>query len=291
MNRNHPIERTAQREKADQLRRLHHGSHILILPNAWDAASAKVVEMAGFGAVATTSAGVAASYGYPDGEHISRDEMLEAVQRIARSVGVPVTADMEAGYGSTPEQAAETARLVIEAGAVGLNLEDGSRERANRLADIPLQVEKIRAVRHAAEASGIPLAINARIDVYERLDKSDPGLLRQAIERGNAHRESGADCIFVIDVDDRETIRHLVREISAPINILEHYGSPSIAELEELGVARVSFGSIPMRATLSLVRKMAAELTQAGTYEFARSIPSYAEVNSYFERQPSDSKS
>lgn len=290
MNPNRPVDRNAQREKADQFRRLHHDPQILILPNAWDAASAKVIERAGFGAVATTSAGVAASYGYPDGEYIGRDEMLEAVERIARCVAVPVSADMEAGYGGKPEHAAETARLVIEAGAVGLNLEDGSRERDHPLVDIPLQVEKIRAVRQAAETAGIPLVINARTDVYERLNRRVPGLLKQAIERGNAYRSAGADCIFVIDVDDKETIRRLAREISAPLNILAHYGSPSIAELEELGVARVSFGSIPMRATLSLVHQIATELRQHGTYEFARGIPSYAEVNSYFEGRPDNPK-
>jgi 2-methylisocitrate lyase-like PEP mutase family enzyme len=258
------------------------------LPNAWDAASAKIIELSGFGAVATTSAGVAASYGYPDGEHISRDEMLEAVQRIARSVAVPVTADMEAGYGSGPEQAAKTARLVIEAGAVGLNLEDGSRDEARPLVDISFQVEKVRAVRQAAEAAGVPLVINARTDVYERLDRRGPGLLRQAIERGNAYREAGADCIFVIDVDDRQSIGQLVREIRAPINILAQHGSPSIAQLEELGVARVSFGSIPMRATLLRLRQIGVELKQHGTYEFARDIPTYAEVNGYFEGQAHD---
>ncbi len=284
MSRNDVMNQREQREKADRFRELHHGPHILVLPNAWDAASAKVFERAGFEAVATTSAGIAASYGHPDGERISRDEMLGVVGRIATSLSIPVTADLEAGYGSTPEAAAATARLAIKVGAVGLNLEDGSRDKAHPLADIPLQVEKIRSVRQAAEEAGIPLVINARTDVYERLDKNDPGLLKQAIQRGNAYREAGADCIFVIDADDRETIRQLVREVHAPINILARYGSPSIAELEALGVARVSFGSIPMRATLSLLAQIASELKQTGTYRFARGIPTYAEVNSYFEK-------
>ncbi len=279
------IPREPQRLKAEDLLRLHHGPHILVLPNAWDAASAKVFERAGFSAIATTSAGVASSYGYPDGEHISRDEMLDCVERIARAVSLPVTADMEAGYADTPEGVAETARLVIRADAVGLNLEDSSKDPAHPLTDIPAQVEKIRAVRRAATETGVPLVINVRTDVYERLDRSDPSLLKQAIERGNAYREAGADCIFVIDADGRDTIRQLVREIQAPINILAHYGSPTIRELEELGVGRVSFGSIPMRATLALIGRIADELRQAGTYEFARAIPSYAEVNKYFEER------
>ncbi len=278
-----PIDRERQRKSADVLRQLHHGPRILVLPNAWDAASAKVFERAGFDALATTSAGIASSYGYPDGERISRAEMLEAVGRIARSVKVPVTADLEAGYHDLPEGIAETARLALRAGAVGMNLEDGTRDKLHPLAEIALQVEKIRSVRQAAEEEGIPLVINARTDVYERLDKNDPGLLKQAILRGNAYRAAGADSIFVIDADDRETIRTLVREIEAPINILARHGSPSIAELEELGVARVSFGSIPMRATLSLIGQIARELKQTGTYGFARDIPTYVEVNRYFE--------
>ncbi len=224
-----------QRNKARRFRELHHGPSLLVLPNVWDVASAKMIERAGFEALATTSAGIAASYGYPDGENIGRDEMLEAVERIAKSIALPVSADMEAGYGNTPEQVAETARRVIQAGAIGMNLEDGTMDKDHPLEDIPLQVEKIRAVRQASDALGIPLVINARTDVYEKLDKNDPGLLKQAIERGNAYRAAGADCIFVIDASERECIRQLVREIDAPVNILAHYGSPSLQELEELG--------------------------------------------------------
>lgn len=276
------IQREQQREKADVLLLLHHQPHILVLPNAWDAASAKIFERAGFGAIATTSAGIASSYGYPDGEYISRDEMLECVKRIVASVAVPVTADMEAGYGAAAEEVAETARRVLQAGAVGLNLEDGRRDPTHPLEDITIQVEKIRAVRKVAEAEGIHLVINARTDVYERLDHTDPSLLKQAVERGNAYRQAGADCIFVIDADGKDTIRQLVREIQAPVNILAHAGSPTIRELEEMGVARVSFGSIPMRASMTRVAQIAGELKQTGTYGFARGILTYAEANSYF---------
>ncbi len=273
-----------QREKAEHFRELHQGPHILVLPNAWDAASAKVFERAGFSAVATTSAGIAASYGYPDGEHISRGEMLDVIGRISQIVAVPVTADMEAGYGITPEQVAETAHMVLEAGAIGMNLEDGTPDSGHPLVDLLLQTEKIRAVRQMADAFGVPLVINARTDIYEKLDRNDKTLLEQAIQRGNAYSEAGADCIFVIDVSDRETIEQLVSRIDSPINVLAGAGSPSVTELEQLGVARVSFGSIPMRATMSLVRQIAEELRERGTYRFARDIVTYAEVNSYFER-------
>jgi 2-methylisocitrate lyase-like PEP mutase family enzyme len=274
----------SQHEKANHFRELHRGPHILVLPNAWDAASAKVFERAGFSAVATTSAGIAASYGYPDGEHIHRDEMLAVIERIAKAVAIPVSADMEAGYGGTPQQVAEAARFVLEGGAIGLNLEDGTRDQTHPLADPALQIEKIQAVRQIADSFGVPLVINARTDVYEKLDRNDKSLLDQAIRRGNAYRQAGADCIFVIDVDDKEIIRHLVREIDAPINILARHGSPTIRELETLGVARVSFGSIPMRATMTLIQNIAEELKQSGTYGFARNVISYVEVNSYFEK-------
>ena len=278
------MNKDSQHEKANHFHELHGGPHIMVLPNAWDAASAKVFERSGFSAAATTSAGIAASYGYPDGEYIGRDEMLEVIGRIAKAVAIPISADMEAGYGDTPRQIEETTRLVLEAGAVGLNLEDGTRDKAHPLVDLPLQVEKIKAVRQAADSFGIPLVINARTDVYEKLDRNDKSLLNQAIRRGNAYRQAGADCIFVIDVDDKETIGNLVREINAPINVLARYGSPTIAELEKLGVARVSFGSIPMRATMSLIQHIAEELKQSGTYNFSKNILSYADVNSYFER-------
>lgn len=283
MNTNRIANKAEQIKQAEDFRNLHHGS-ILILPNAWDAASAKMFERAGFDAIATTSAGVASSYGYPDGEMLSRAEMLEVIQRIAKSVAVPVTADMEAGFGETPEEMAETARLVLEAGAVGLNLEDGTINKSYPLEDIALQVEKIKAMREAAQSFGVPLVINARTDVYEKTDKRDKAALAQAIQRGNAYREAGADCIFVISVDDKQTIAELVREIDAPINVLARHGSPTIAELKELGVARVSFGSIPMRATMSLVGRIADELKQQGTYSFAQDILTYGEVNRYFEK-------
>lgn len=288
MSSNLNLNTEEQHKKAERFRALHHGLHILVAPNAWDAASAKVFERAGFSAIATTSAGIASAYGYPDGERMSRDDMLEAVHRITTAVAIPVTADMEAGYGITPEDVAETARLVLEAGAVGINLEDGTKDEHHPLADISLQVERIKAVRQAAESFGIPLVINARTDVYEKFHQNDKRLLAKAIQRGNAYQEAGADCVFAIGVDDKEIIADLVREIAAPLNILARHGSPTINELEKLGVARVTFGSIPMRATMTLVVRIAEELKQYGTYSFAQGILTYTEANSYFEKEARD---
>src|SRR5579863_8904701 len=155
-----------RRQKANAFRQMHHSGKILVLANVWDVASARVIEEAGFPAIATTSAGIAFSLGYPDGQKISRQEMLASIGRIARAVAVPVTADVEAGYGDRPEDAAETARGVIEAGAVGINLEDGTDDPQHPLADLPLQLERIHAVREAALRSSVLLVLNARTDVY-----------------------------------------------------------------------------------------------------------------------------
>ncbi|WKZ51062.1 MAG: isocitrate lyase/phosphoenolpyruvate mutase family protein [Anaerolineales bacterium] len=281
------LNKEEQRRKAERLRELHHGARMLVLPNAWDAASAKVFERAGFKAVATTSAGVANAWGYPDGEVMSRAEMLQAVGIIARATRLPVSADMEAGFGVTPEEIAETARLTLESGAVGINLEDSVIGKP-LLTDVSLQVEIIKAVRQAAQDFGVPLVINARTDVYTVLDESDSTRFAQVVERAHAYLEAGADCIFAFGITDKALIGDLVREIGAPVNVLARPGSPTLAELEGLGVARVTFGSIPMRVALSQAVKIADELKRTGTYNFAQGILSYDEVNGYFERMEGD---
>jgi 2-methylisocitrate lyase-like PEP mutase family enzyme len=268
-----------QRRKADAFRAMHRGPRTLLLPNVWDVASARIIEEAGFGAMATTSAGIAFSLGYPDGQKISREEMLARVGRIVRAVKVPVTADVEAGYGNRPEDAAQTAREVIEAGAVGMNLEDGTGDPKHPLVDLSLQWEKIRAIRETALKTSVLLVLNARTDVY--LDQVGPPETRYAetIKRALAFRDAGADCVFVPGLRDSATISRLVRDAQCPVNILAGPGSPSVPELEKLGVARVSLGSGPMRATLGLLRRMAEELTSSGTYSALEGAPAHADVN------------
>jgi 2-methylisocitrate lyase-like PEP mutase family enzyme len=263
---------------AHAFRAMHHGPKILLLPNIWDVASARVLEEAGFGAMATTSAGIAFTLGYPDGQRISREEMLARVGRIARAVKVPVTADVEAGYGDRPEDAADTARGVIEAGAVGMNLEDGT-DRPGQLVELSLQLEKIRAVREAALKSGVLLVLNARTDVYLEQIGAPESRYGETVRRLLAYRDAGADCVFAPGVRDPETISRLVRDVQCPLNILAGPGFPSVPELEKLGVARVSLGSGPMRATLRLVRRMAEELKTTGTYAAIEGAPSHADVN------------
>ena len=272
-----------QRTKAEVFRALHGGPRTLLLPNVWDVASARVIQQAGLPALATTSAGVAFSVGYPDGEKIQRDEMLKMVARIASAVTVPVTADVEAGYGPKPEDAALTAEGVIEAGAVGMNLEDGTENSDHPLADLSLQLEKIAAVRETAKRFGVPLVLNARTDVYLLSVGAAESRYDETVRRLSAFRGAGADCVFAPGVKDAATIARLVSDLRCPLNILAGPGSLSVGELEQLGVARVSLGSGPMRATLGLIRRMVEELKSTGTYKSIEGAPSHAEVNRLME--------
>jgi 2-methylisocitrate lyase-like PEP mutase family enzyme len=265
-----------QREKAERLRDLHRGPGILVLPNAWDAAGAALFAEAGFSAIGTTSAGIANALGYTDGERISRDEMLAMVERIAAAVALPVTADMEAGYGD----AVATAEGVIAAGAVGLNFEDATDAGPEPLAGVAVQVEKIQAIREVGAARGVPLVVNARTDVYLRQVGDPDGRFDEAVRRLNAYRSAGADCLFAPGVRDAETIGRLARAVGGPLNILAGAGTPSIPELERLGVARVSVGSGAMRATLGLLRRIAVELRDQGTFTaLTEGALSYDEAN------------
>jgi 2-methylisocitrate lyase-like PEP mutase family enzyme len=259
------IRNMSQRDEAETFHRLHAGPRALLLPNIWDVVSARVVEQAGFPAIATSSAAIAWAFGYSDGERISREEMTAAVARIARHVSIPVTADMEAGYGRRPEDAAATAQAVIAAGAVGMNLEDAAPGEAELL-DQALQVERIRAARDAAAAAGVPIVVNARTDVFLKQIGDPASRVDHAVRRLNAYLEAGAACLFAPGVKDAATIGVLAREVRGPLNILGGSGAPSVAELERLGVRRVSLGAGVMRAALGAVRRVAKELAGPGTY-------------------------
>lgn len=274
-----------QIEKAAALRTLHRAPPILVLPNAWDAATARVFEQAGFPAVATTSAGMAAALGYPDGGVVPTHEMIGAIRRIARAVGVPVTADIEHAYGVLPADVVQTVMNVIDAGAVGINIEDYVPGAAD-LEPVARQVEKISSVVTAASAAGVPIVVNARTDAFLRQLGEPSGRLDATIVRGAAYRAAGADCVFVPGVTDAATIRALVEGIGGPINIIAVAGTPPVSELERLGVARVTVGSGPMRASLALVRDIARELKERGTYAtFTTAAVPYAELNELMKKE------
>lgn len=281
-----------QVKKAEAFRRMHRGPEALVLVNAWDVASARIVEECGFPAIATTSAGIAFAHGFPDGQAIDRHLMVKAVFEIARSVHVPVTADVEAGYGADPESAAETAREVLNAGAVGMNFEDATGKSKQPLAELNLQVGRIRAIRTVADQMELPLVLNARTDVY-LLQVGNPATrYQETVRRLTAYRDAGADCVFAPGIRDAQTISRLVQDVGCPLNVLAVPGSPSIPELSALGVKRISLGSGPMRAAIGHLRKLAKEVRSHGTYLSMEGAPSHAELNRLMSatRKPTSEK-
>ena len=277
-----PVNREELAAKAAAFRKLHEGPKTLLLPNAWDGGSAAVLAAAGFPVIATTSAGIAVARGFPDGERIGRDEMLAEVNRIVRTVPVPVTADLEAGYGPNPEDVAETVRRAIAVGAAGANFEDGTTRGGRALMDFSHAVERIRAAREAADAEGIPFVVNARTDGFLVSPGQGAAVFDEAVRRANAFHEAGADCLFVPGKLDRETIANLAKAINGPLNVLgalSGYEGPPIAELEALGVARVSIGGSLSLAVLAMVKRAAQEMVEKGTFSYAGSALSNAEMN------------
>lgn len=271
----------SQTDKCTLLRNLHVPGKPLLLFNVWDAVSARIIEELGYPAVATGSAAVAWTQGFADGEHISRDEMLAAVRQIARAVRVPVSADLEGAYGLTVSDAQATARGAIEAGAAGLNFEDGGKP--GELLDLELQCDRIRAMVQTGEQLGVPLVINARTDVFLRDSGEDEEwCMREAIRRGNAFLQAGADCVFVLGVSDEPAIARLTREIQGPINIFATAKSPRVSRLAELGVARISIGPAGLAHALAHVRRAAQRLRDEGTFEFAADRISGDELDGLF---------
>lgn len=277
-----------QAEKAEKFRKLHHGPRMLLLPNAWDVASARILEECGHPAIATTSAGIAYSLGYPDGQRISRGEMLEVVGRIARAVRIPATADLEAGYGTTSKEMAETVKAAIEAGVIGMNLEDVTGDDESSQAAIPLQVERIKVARETAASMGVPFVLNARTDIYLMPIGPESTRFERTVERLRAYRNAGADCVFAPGLYDLNTIAKLVKAVEAPLNILATPACPPVAEMEKIGVARVSAGSGIMRAAMGVVQRIGKEMLEARSLEamFAGATP-FIELKRMMTRQPS----
>jgi 2-methylisocitrate lyase-like PEP mutase family enzyme len=278
----------AQAEKAVQFRKLHHGPRMLVLANAWDVISARILEECGHPAIATSSAAVAFSRGYPDGQRIPRDEMLDVVARIARAVRIPVTADLEAGYGTTAKDMADTVKAAIEAGAIGMNLEDVTGDDEKSMVDTKLQVEKISAIREKAKSLGVPFVLNARTDIFLLPVGPEATRFERTVERLRTYRDAGADCLFAPAVYEREMIAKLVKAVEAPLNILMMPQCPSLGELEKIGVARVSAGSMVMRAALRTVQRIGKEMLESRSCEtlFAGAIP-FADLNGMMGRQKS----
>jgi 2-methylisocitrate lyase-like PEP mutase family enzyme len=278
-----PISRVEQRVKAGLFRAMHGGPHLLMLPNAWDAISARIVAAAGFAAIATTSGGVAWALGYADGEAAPWGEVVAATARIARTVAVPVTADIEGGYGETPEAVGRSIGDIIGAGAVGVNLEDGLRPGRHAPGSPPIRsiedaAARIRAAREAAHAAGVPIVINARTDVYIKNIGSEEGRFDEAVARGRAYLAAGADCVYPIALRDPETIGSLVKALAAPVNIMVRSGLPSIPELEALGVARASTATALPLAAMGVVRQMIEQMRATHRFDGLHPAMTHAEA-------------
>jgi len=276
----------SQGEKAEEFRSLHKSGRILVLPNAWDVPSARVFEDAGFPAIATSSAALAVTLGDPDGERISKDELFLAVKKIADSLTVPLSVDIESGFGRTESQLTDTVRRVVAAGGVGINIEDISNFESKTLFAVETQVDRVRTVRRVSDSLGIPLVINARTDAYRYAVGDGSAGLEEAIRRTKAYSEAGADCLYPMGLAERDGITTFVKAANKPVNIMARNGVPSISELERIGVRRLSLGPGPMYATMGLLRKIAQELKQNGTYEsmLAGAI-TFDELNALAERK------
>jgi 2-methylisocitrate lyase-like PEP mutase family enzyme len=303
-------------QKASRLLELHHGSQPLVLINAWDAASAAMVEHCGLPAIATSSAAMANALGFPDGQYLPWPQMLEAVARVCRAVKVPVTADIESGFAANVTALETSITQIIQAGAVGVNLEDvmpanpahqnvgpENTEAKNPepvrhgqpLFPLPEQIARIQAARRAAQAAGIHLVINARTDAYWQAGIEPAEAMRNTLERGKAYLQAGADCIFIPGLRNPDHIKTVIDHLTAadrrttdpravhrvaPVNILAGPGVPSIPELTKLGVKRVSYGSGPHRAAMGLLRRMADEAKTSGTFKaLTEGAVPYEEIN------------
>jgi 2-methylisocitrate lyase-like PEP mutase family enzyme len=254
-----------QKQLADAFRAMHRG-RLLLLPNAWDAMSARQFEAAGFPAIATTSGGVAWDLGYADGEKSPWPEIVAAHERITRVVRVPVTADIEAGYGETPEAVGKSISEILGTGVVGFNLEDGTPRPDMPVRSIEDAAARIRAARQAADDAGVPAVINARTDIYLKNVGDPAGRFDEVVKRAKAYLAAGADCIYPFGFIDMDTVGRLAKAIPAPINIVARSETPPAAELQKLGVARVTIASGATLAVMSLIKSIGEGLRATGTF-------------------------
>ncbi len=276
---------SSQHDKAVLFASLHVPGKPIVLANAWDVASARITEAAGVAAVATTSAGVAWSLGAPDGDQLDRACAIEAIARIVAAVDVPVTADIESGFAPDARGVGETIRGVLAAGAVGVNLEDGLYAGGSPLRDAREQAARIAAAREAADAAGVPLFVNARIDTYLRDLGDFAARLADTVARASAYLDAGADGIFVPGTTDTAVLTELVTGVAAPLNVLVGPGSPTVGELAALGVARVSLGSSLASAAYGLAQRAAREALETGSYSPLDGSAGYGEINALLARR------
>lgn len=275
---------TEQAAKAESFRAMHRGERPLVMANAWDAITARLFEAEGFAAVATTSGGVSWALGHPDGEAAPWQEVVGQTARIARAVTVPLTADIEAGFGATPEAVGRSITDIIGAGAVGVNLED-SLPGPVPMRPIEDAAARIRAARAAATAAGVPIVINARIDLFLKNVGDEAGRFDEAIARGRAYLAAGADCLYPISLRDPATIGRLAKALGAPININVRAGWPGVAELAGLGVARITTATALTLVALSAVRDAVRDIYANGRFDAVNPTVGHPEMQQLLARK------
>lgn len=265
-----------QKDKAAQFRALHDTSGVLVLPNCWDAISAKVLQGAGAKAIATASASISWTHGVPDGEGLLLDDMIGAVKLVCDSVDVPVSADMERGFGATPQEVEASISAVIAAGAVGINIEDSLTGGGQR--PIAEMRERIGAARKAGAAAGIDVFINARADGY-LLGGTGPEVFNDTVDRGNAWLEAGADCVFVPGVADIDLLKRLTAAINGLVSVIVmDENTPSLTQLQAAGVTRISTGPRPMQAVMGTLAGMMDSIGENGDFRFMAGAPGFGDL-------------
>jgi 2-methylisocitrate lyase-like PEP mutase family enzyme len=269
---------TRVNEKSRRLRELVRAPEILIMPGAYDVLSALLFEQMGFKAIQGTSGGIAAAIGYPDGEAMARDQFIEISGNLAGAVSVPFNADGERGYGDQ-DGVRDTVRALVARGVAGMNLEDGAAKGKGGLVEISEQLRKIKTVMDTKRDMGSEFFLNARVDSFHVITDNPKKAVDEAIERGNAYAEAGADCIFYLFLHSAEIIGRLAKEVKAPISILAGPQSPSVQQLQDLGVARVSYGSGFTKAAITATRRLAQEILEKGTCNMLKEGMQTPEIN------------
>ena len=273
-----------QARQAEAFRARHHAAPPLLLCNAWDGMSARLFAEAGFEAIATSSGGVAWALGYPDGEAAPWPLVVGATERIVQAARLPVTADIEEGYADTPDRLAITVCEIIAAGVVGINLEDGTHRGTPPIRPLEEAAERIRAARKAASSVGVPIVINARVDVWQRQIGAEAGRFDEAVRRARTYLAAGADCIFPIGLRDFDTIARFVKAVAAPVNIAAKPGMPPLPEFARIGVARISTAGAPALAIMARIRELATELKASQAFDALASPLTHAEAQRLFAR-------
>jgi 2-methylisocitrate lyase-like PEP mutase family enzyme len=271
-----------QARQAEAFRARHHTGSPLLLCNAWDGMSARIFAAAGFEAIATSSGGVAWSLGYPDGEVAPWTMIVGATERIVQAARLPVTADLEEGYADSADRLALSVCEIIATGIVGINLEDGTHHGPGAIRDAEEAAQRIRAACKAARSVGVPIVINARIDVWQRQIGAESGRFDEAVRRARLYREAGADCLFPIGLRDFDTIARFVKAVDMPVNVVAKAGMPPLAEFARIGVARVSTASAPALAIMAKARELAADLKASQAFDTLASPLTHAEAQRLF---------